>query len=123
MSIVIEGIYSQSGQADQQLPLKVDSSGNMQVNASTRLCLGRQTIAVTNAAVSTLTVPVGAIACTIQADGGAISITLDGSTPTSTAGSRIDDGVFFYVDTVLASVKLIARASNTNVQVAYFNKA
>ena len=93
------------------------------VSASARSCVGRQTLSVTTGTVATLTVPVGAVAATIQADGSAVSVTLDGTTPTATVGSRIDDGVFYYVDTPLTSVKLIARSSTTNVQVAYFDKA
>ena len=93
------------------------------VSASPRTCLGRQTISVTTGAVSTLTPPVGAVAAMIQADGSAVSITLEGTAPTATVGSRIDDGVFYYVDTALSSVKLIARSTTTNVQVAYFDKA
>lgn len=93
------------------------------VNPAERICLGRQTLSVTTGAVSTLTVPGGSLAATIQADGTAVSITLDGTTPTASIGSRIDDGVFFYCDTVLSNVKLIARFQTTNVQVAYFNRA
>jgi hypothetical protein len=123
MSTVIEGVFTQAGQADQVLPLKVDSTGNMQINITTRACVGRQTISVTTGAVVTLTVPTGAVAASIQADGSAVSITLDGTTPTATVGSRIDDGLFYYVDTSLAAVKLIARSATTNIQVVYFNKA
>jgi hypothetical protein len=123
MSTVIEGVFTQSGQADQLVPLKVDSIGAMQINITTRACVGRQTISVTTGAVVTLTVPTGAVAASIQADGSAVSITLDGTTPTSAIGSRIDDGMYYYVDTSLANVKLIARTATTNVQVVYFNKA
>lgn len=93
------------------------------VSAASRNCVGRQTLSVTPGAAVSLTPPVGAIAAMLQADGSAVSITLDGTTPTATVGSRIDDGVFYYVDTSLASVKLIARTATTNVQVAYFDKA
>lgn len=93
------------------------------VSAAPRSCVGRQTLSVTTGAVVTLTPPVGAVAAMIQADGSAVSVTLEGTTPTATIGSRIDDGVFYYVDTALASVKLIARTATTNVQVAYFDKA
>lgn len=145
MSIVFEGVYQQVGQADTVLPVKVDSTGRLEttatavvsseveikndsgnpvpVQASARTCLGRQTLSVTTGAVATLAVPVGAVAALIQADGNAVSITLDSTTPTSTVGQRIDDGVFYYVDTSLANVKLIARTATTNVQVAYFDKA
>lgn len=101
-----------------------NETGNpIPVSLSARTCVGRQTLSVTTGAVVTLTVPAGAVAASIQADGSSVSITLDGTTPTSTVGSRIDDGVFYYVDTSLAAVKMLARTATTNVQVAYFNKA
>lgn len=93
------------------------------VQGSTRACLGRETLAVTTGAVSTLTVPANAVAAFVQADGGTVRITLDGVTaPTATVGLRIDDGVILPVDTALASVKLIATSTACNVQVSYFNK-
>lgn len=145
MSTVIEGVFKQAGQPDQLIPIQVDATGRVSttatatisseveikndagnpvpVTASARTCVGRQTISVTTGSVVTLTVPGTAVAASIQADGNSVSITLDGTTPTSTVGSRIDDGIFFYVDTALANVKLIARTATTNVQVAYFDKA
>ena len=146
MSAVIEGVYKQVGLADSYIPISVDSQGRINttstavvsseveikndsgnplpINAVQRTCLGRQTLSVTTAAVATLTVPANAVAASIQVDGGSsVSITLDGvTTPTSSIGSRLDDGVFYYVDTPLASVKLIARTATTNVQVVYFDK-
>lgn len=146
MSTVIEGVYKQAGQPDTILPLAVDAQGRLAttatatisseveitnesgnpipVNAVQRNCVGRQTLAVSNSAVMTLTVPAGAVACYIQVDGASsVSMTLDGTTaPTATVGLRLDDGVFFYVDSVLANVKLIARTASVNVQVCYFNK-
>lgn len=93
------------------------------VSAVGRNCVGRQTLGVTTGSVATLTVPVGAVAAAIQADGSAVSITLDGaSEPAATVGTRIDDGVIYYVDTSLANVKMIARTSTTKVQVVYFDK-
>lgn len=145
MSTVFEGVYTQVGQPDTLLPVKVDSTGRLEttatavvsseveikndsgnpvpVQASARACVGRQTISATTSAVVTLTVPTGAVAALLQADGNAVSITLDGTNPTSTVGQRIDDGVFYYVDTSLTNVKLIARTATTNIQIAYFDKA
>lgn len=98
-------------------------AGVLTVSAAPRNCLGRQTLSVTTGAVVTLTVPTGAVASVIQADGSAISITIDGTTnPTATIGTRIDDGVLYYVDAPLANVRLIARSATTNVQVDYFDK-
>ena len=70
-----------------------------------------------------LTPPAGAVAAMIQADGSAVSMTLDGTAPTATVGTRIDDGVILHIDSVLSAVRLIARSATTNVQVAYFDKA
>lgn len=145
MSIVFEGVYTQVGQADTVLPVKVDSTGRLEttttavvsseveikndagnplpVNAVTRLSVGKQTLAVTNSVVSSLTAPVGAVAAIIQADGGAVSASFDATSPTASNGLRLDDGAIFYADTALADVRLIARAATTNVQVIYFNKA
>ncbi len=92
------------------------------VVGTARSCVGRQTLDVTTLAVATLTVPAGAVAAAIQADGSAISITLEGTAPSATVGTRIDDGVIYYVDTSLANVKLIARQATTKVQVVYFDK-
>lgn len=96
--------------------------GAAYVIATNRLCVGRETLDVATGAVSTLNVPSGAVAAGIQADGSAVSITIEGTTPTATVGTRIDDGVIYYVDTSLASVKLISRAATTKVQVVYFDK-
>lgn len=100
-----------------------DLGNPVHVYATARACVGQQTLSVTTAAVVTLTVPDMAVAALIQADGNAISITLNGVTaPEANVGMRIDDGVIFYVDTSLAAVKMIARTVTTNVQVTYFDK-
>lgn len=92
------------------------------VAATARTCTGRQTLALTANVVTTLTVPANSVAAAIQADGNTIRITLSGSDPTATVGTRIDDGVIYYVDTALASVKLFAAVA-CSAQVAYFDKA
>lgn len=141
---VLEGVYKQSGLADQLIPLAVDADGKLATTATAtmsgeieikndsgnavpvsavgRTSVGRQTLSVTTAAISTLEVPPGAVSAVIQADGNTISLTLEGTNPTSSVGLRVDDGVMFYVDTPLASVKLVARTTTTNVQVCYFDK-
>jgi len=95
----------------------------MPVAAAPRTCVGRQTLAVTTGAVVALTIPGTAVAATVQADGGSVSITLDGTAPTAGVGTRLDDGLIYDVSSVLASVKLIARSVNCNVQIEYFDKA
>ncbi len=93
------------------------------VSASARSCVGRQTIPLAAGVVTTLTVPGGAVAAAIQADGNSVRITQDGATaPSSTVGTRIDDGVIYYVDTALGSVKLLAPTA-CSAQVCYFDKA
>lgn len=93
------------------------------VSASTRQCVGRQTLALSAGVVTTLTVPGGAVAAAIQADGNTVRCTLDGATaPSATVGTRIDDGVIYYVDTALANVKLLAPVA-CSAQVAYFDRA
>lgn len=107
-----------------EIEIKNDSGNPVPVSAAARNCVGRQTISgLSTSTPATLTVPGGAVAAMIQADGGTVRITLEGTNPTSTVGMKIDDGVFFYVDTSLASVKLLAMAASTNVQIAYFDKA
>lgn len=107
-----------------EVEIKNDTGSPVPVNAVNRNCVGRQTLSVTTGAVSTLTIPGGAVSALIQADGSAISITFDGVTaPTATIGVKIDDGMFQYVDTPLANVKMIARSATTNVQVVYYDKA
>ena len=93
------------------------------VSAAARICTGRETIPLAAGVVTTLTVPGGSLAAAIQADGNTVRVTLDGVTaPSATVGTRIDDGVIYYVDTALASVKLFAAVACA-VQVAYFDKA
>lgn len=93
------------------------------VSAAARTCTGRQTLALAAGVVTTLTVPGSSLAAAIQADGNTVRVTLDGVTaPSATVGTRIDDGVIYYVDTALANVKLFAAVACA-VQVAYFDKA
>ena len=92
------------------------------INAAPRACVGRETIALAAAGTASLTVPVGAVAAHIQADGATIRIRLDGQAPTATAGTRLDDGVIYPVDTALANVRLYGVGA-CNVQVVYFDRA
>lgn len=92
------------------------------VNAAPRACLGRETIALAAAGTASLTVPIGAVAAHIQADGATIRIRLDGQAPTATVGTRLDDGVIYPVDSTLAGVRLYGVGA-CNVQVVYFDRA
>lgn len=103
--------------------IPVDGSGVTQpVSAVTRACLGRQTLALSAGVVTTLTVPNGAVACDVQADGNTVRVTLNGTDPTATVGTRLDDGVIYPISTPLASVKLLAPVGST-AQVVYFDRA
>lgn len=92
------------------------------VAATARSCVGRQTIAIAAGTIVTLTPPGGAVAAHIQADGATVRITLEGTAPTASTGTRIDDGVIYPVDTSLTAVKLFA-VTACAVQVGYFDKA
>jgi hypothetical protein len=103
--------------------IPTDGSGVTQpVSAVSRACVGAQTINLTAGVVSTLNVAVGAAAAQIQADGNTVRITQDGSVPSATIGTRIDDGVIYYVDTSLAAVKLFAPVA-CSARVVYFDRA
>ncbi len=104
--------------------IPVDGSGVTQpVSAVARACVGRQTLALVAGTVTPLTVPPGAVAAAIQADGNTVRCTLDGATaPSATVGTRIDDGVIYYVDTSLANVKLLAPIA-CSAQIVYFDRA
>lgn len=105
------------------LPVVIASDQSaVAVAATARTCTGRQTLALTANVVTTLTVPANSVAAAIQADGNTIRVTLSGADPTATVGTRIDDGVIYYVDTALASVKLLAPVA-CSAQIVYFDKA
>lgn len=92
------------------------------VLATARNCTGRQTIALSASTVTNLTIPGGSAACQIQADGNTIRITQNATDPSTTVGTRIDDGVIYFVDTSLSNVRLFATTA-CNAQVCYFDKA
>lgn len=104
------------------VPVVLASDVETPVKAVTRTCTGRQTIQLAAATVTSLTPPANSVACVIQADGNTVRVTLNASNPSATDGQRLDDGVFIYVDSVLASVRLFA-VTACNVQVDYFDKA
>jgi hypothetical protein len=94
------------------------------VAIQSRVCLGTQLITALSSSVATsLTIPVGSLVAEIQADGGVLRLRQDAGTPTATKGWRVDDGMSVTVDSVLASVRLLAQSGNTtSVQIAYFDK-
>ena len=94
----------------------------LSVGVTNRVCLGTQTITTlsTVTAVS-LTIPTGAVCADIQADGGTIRMRCDAVAPTASTGWRIDNGLSVTVDSVLASVRLIAQTA-TNVQIFYWDR-
>ena len=98
------------------------------VQVEQRVCKGFQNIAGLSTTVpAALTIPAGANAAEIQADGGVVRMKLDalvaGATAVSaTEGSRIDDGISTTVDSTLTGVRLLAVAASTNVQIQYFDR-
>lgn len=122
LPVAFSGAATISGEVE----VKNKSGTQLAVSASPRNCVGHQTITALSASTpATLTVPQGAVAALIQADGGTVRITTDGVTaPTATVGHRIDDGVFYPVDTSLSAVKLLAQSgTTTNVQVDFYDRA
>lgn len=122
-------IVTNTGNINTKLPTQVggrvpvDGSGVTQpVSAVVRACTGRQSLVLTAATVTSLTVPGGSVACSIQADGNTVRVTQDASAPSATAGVRVDDGVVYYIDTDLANVRVFAPIA-CSVQVTYFDKA
>lgn len=89
-----------------------------------RVCLGTQMLTALSATVvASLTVPAGAVAAEIQADGGIVRLRCDATAPTATRGWRIDDGASINVDSALSGVRLLAQAgTTTNVQISYFDR-
>lgn len=107
-----------------RLAAKQFTPPDTKVVAAERKCVGRQTIAaLSTGAPTSLTIPAGAVAADIQADGGTIRITMDGATnPTSTVGTRIDDGAVYSIAGSLSQVKMLAMTSGVAAQIAYFDK-
>lgn len=98
------------------------------IQVTARLCVGRATFTLPAATVKTLaevaggSLPAGAVAARIQADGGVIRITSDGATnPSNTVGFRIDDGVFYDIDTALSAIKVLSQAGCT-IQAKFYDR-
>ena len=94
------------------------------IAAQSRTCLGTQMLTALSASTAaSLTVPDGAVCADIQADGGTVRMRRDATAPTATQGWRIDDGMSVTVDSVLASVRLLAVAgTTTNVQICFYDR-
>jgi len=88
------------------------------------LCLGTQMLTALSAVTpASLTVPTGAVAADIQADGGTVRMRVDAGAPTATVGRRIYDGTILTIDSLLTDVRLLAQSgSTTNVQITYFDR-
>lgn len=106
-------------------------SGAQPVIATPRTCLGTFRLSVTSTATTLPAlvmavggpgIPSGAVVCELQADGATIRLSRDNTvTPTTTTGARLDDGVFFNIDSTLSHVRLIA-ASTTPVNCTFFDR-
>jgi hypothetical protein len=94
------------------------------VQAMTRVCTGTQLITALSASTAaSLTIPANSVVAVIQADGGVVRLRQDATAPTTTRGMRLDDGLMFTVDSMLADVRLLAQSgTTTNVQVTYFDR-
>ena len=87
------------------------------VTIAPRPAISTVTLSVGSSAVA-MTVPDGARGCLIQADGGTLRVGLN-STPTSSAGIRLDDGVYVFIDADPRQVRLVSPSSAT-AQVVFF---
>lgn len=101
----------------------------LSVGVSTRVCVSHQAITVpitTDVTLASLCsggiIPVGALTAEIQAQNGIVRYTLDASTVTPTTGKRINVDENCIVDSVLASVRVVAESAAVTCSVAFFDK-
>lgn len=99
------------------------------VVATTRVCVSHQDITVpitTGVTLASLCVggiiPVGAVTCEIQAQNGVVRYRLDASTVTPTTGAQIYVSETCPIDSVLASVRLVAETTAVTCSVKFFDK-
>ena len=115
---------------DAKTPALISSA--QPVIATPRTCLGMAQLSITTTAQTlpalamaggiAAGIPVGAVVCELQADGGTVRVSRVGSiTPSATLGYRLDDGAVLVVDSTLADVRLIATAA-TKVNAVFFDR-
>ena len=102
-----------------ELQLKADLTETQPVGVTARVCVSHQTITVpitTGVTLASLCsggiIPVGAVTCAIQALDGVVRCSLkNGVTATPTTLTRINTDETLLVDSVLASVTLVAQST------------
>lgn len=101
----------------------------LSVGVTARVCVSHQGITVpitTGVTLASLcsggVIPVGAVTAEIQAQNGIVRYTLDASTVTPTTGKRINVDENCIVDSVLASVRVVAESAAVTCSVTFFDK-
>jgi hypothetical protein len=115
----------------------VDSSGSpiaggnasLSVGVTARVCVSHPDITVpitTGVTLASLCaggiIPVGAVTAEIQAQNGVVRYRLDASTVTPTTGKRINVDENCVIDSVLASVRVVAETAAVTCSVAFFDR-
>ena len=112
-----------------ELQLKADLTETQPVGATARVCVAHQGITVpitTGVTLASLCsgaiIPVGAVTAEIQAQNGVVRYSLDASTVTPTSGKRINVDENCVIDSVLASVRVVAETAAVTCSVAFFDR-
>ena len=101
----------------------------LSVGVTTRVCVSHQAITVpitTGVTLASLCsggiIPVGAVTAEIQALDAVVRYRLDASTVTPTSGMRLNVDDKLVIDSVLASVRLVAQSGVAACSVAFFDR-
>jgi hypothetical protein len=109
-------------------PLAVTEEGFVPISVPGRVCLGEARITVPITSISltdatgSIAIPAGSVTVEIQADGGAVRMRRNGTSPTAAIGYRLEEGMEKMVDSKLTDVRLIAQDQACFVNVSYFNQ-
>lgn len=87
-----------------------------------RTVIAPATTGVTLASLYGGTIPVGAVAAEIQADGGTVKIGLTVTLVTTTTGMRLDDGMSRTVDSALANVTVVGKTIAVPLNIVLFDR-
>ena len=109
--------------------LKADLTEPQPVGATIRTCVSHQPLtipATTGVTLASLcsggVLPTGAITCEIQAQNGIVRYRLDASTVTPTTGAQINVSETYVIDSVLASVRVVAESTAVSCSAKFFDK-
>lgn len=99
------------------------------IGATARVCVSHQGITVpitTGVTLASLcsggVIPTGAVTCELQAQNGIVRYRLDASTVTPTTGAQINASETYIIDSVLASVRVVAETTAVSCSAKFFDK-